>query len=348
MPRLHPHATFTNNIFKESTATYLGVGSPAFRNMVGCFINNGNDTIEMKDIYGNDIYSANRSAGGSGYYGPHKIIQKSFMSMGLSAGFLVNEEVGLVRHMMGRIQPQYVDQVEEGSANEVREGAKNFYIDVVMEAKPWRAIGEKPAFLEDKSLVLEMKGQYSNNAYDKALKLGNKVMVEKRAEEVKKQWKKRLQNIEGKYGDETKPFEEYYRSNYGGGMMPITFGRYGEINGEGMDLVKELAKEVVNRVRTDEINLPKFKDKEKAIHRRMLHFIGCTATLATVKMKLEKRRMLRRTAREAKEAAEIYKAAKRDVRSNNGRYNETAMRSTGIIADKETLYDVERYAAFSR
>ena len=117
----------------------------------------------MKDIYGNDIYSANRSAGGSGYYGPHKIIQKSFMSMGLSAGFLVNEEVGLVRHMRGRIQPQYVDQVEEGSANEVREGAKNFYIDVVMEAKPWRAIGEKPAFLEDKSLVLEMKGQYSNN-----------------------------------------------------------------------------------------------------------------------------------------------------------------------------------------
>jgi len=55
MPRLHPHATFTNNIFKESTATYLGVGSPAFRNMVGFFINNGNDTVEMKDIYGNDI-----------------------------------------------------------------------------------------------------------------------------------------------------------------------------------------------------------------------------------------------------------------------------------------------------
>ena len=92
-------------------------------------------------------------------------------------------------------------------------------------------------------------------------------MVEKRAEEVKKQWKKRLQNIEGKYGDETKPFEEYYKSNYGGGMMPITFGRYGEINGEGMDLVKELAKEVVKRVRTDEINLPKIKDKEKAIIR---------------------------------------------------------------------------------
>jgi len=107
-----------------------------------------------------------------------------------------------------------------------------------------------------------------------------------------------------------------------------------------MDLVKELAKEVVKRVRTDEINLPKFKDKEKAIHRRMLHFIGCTATLATVKMKLEKRRMLRRTAREAKEAAEIYKAAKRDGRSNNGKYNETAMSSTGIIADKETIYDV--------
>ena len=36
-------------------------------------------------------------------------------------------------------------------------------------------------------------------------------------------------------------------------------------------------------------------------------------------------------------AAEIYKAAKRDGRSNNGKYNETAMSSTGIIADKETI-----------
>ena len=65
-------------------------------------------------------------------------------------------------------------------------------------------------------------------------------------------------------------------------------------------------------MRTDEINLPKFKDKEKAIHGRMLHFIGCTATLAAVKMKLAKRRMLRRKVREAKYAAEMDKAAKRD------------------------------------
>ena len=64
----------------------------------------------------------------------------------------------------------------------------------------------------------------------KAIRQGEETMVERRAEGVKKQLKKRFLHIEHKFGDETKPFDAYYRSNYGGGKMPITFGRYGEIN----------------------------------------------------------------------------------------------------------------------
>jgi len=77
-------------------------------------------------------------------------------------------------------------------------------------------------------------------------------------------------------------------------------GRYGKVrNKEGIELVN---------------NVPKIEGKRGSdFWPRMLHFLSYTATQATVKMKLEKRRIIWRTVREAKEAAEMHKAAKNDI-----------------------------------
>ena len=314
--KLHKQAPLTNVEFREALHNVLGIPSLLMVGKEGWYLGSGRNgrlpESTINDKFGDDAISKSGVVG-NGHYGVHNAGKDAMCVIGEVAGFNVRKEQDATRYMHGGVDYNTIRQIENGP--------KRIKFDAVMETKPARRVGRNAAFTKGRLVVLEQKLIYRNDAYRRSINItpseddNNDIPVKRvtdvRAEEIEKEYLKRMRKFDTDYSDDNQCVQ-WLRGLHGKNVTPVVVGRYGEWSTSGTKILRSIVKEVTRKRYREAPMMELLEKEEKVMMRHYKWWIGTIMTKALAELKIERIGLARPNAREAQNVYDRFKKQSRN------------------------------------
>ena len=313
-----------DNVFRSHMSTYMGLPNAIFNNIEGFFIGHRSKVMEV-DKYGHSV-ARHPSIPGAHQDKIHKDVQRGLAMIGRDAGLSAGLEAQ--NTFLGLISPDVYSAYLAAYTGVRILGSKDGIIpDVRFEEFPevfdGTAVDEAPK----KTAIVEVKqvhigpGRYGRRRQNPVRPYGSSESdreVERRAEEVKKEYYKKAKGLDRRFADTQEggsgPFETALSTFAYGGIIPCVFGAHGEVNREFSRVVQTLARIAAKKDTGLSLSLrPGLSEDARysmvvSEYRRVL---GLSFAKAMANIKLRRIQLIARTPQEA-----TYLSYRNQVRNN--------------------------------